>query len=89
MSEPLSPAIDSLFAEWTQPGRPGAAVVVLAGGEVVHQGCYGRASLEFDAPIAPDTAFRIASITARLSHQRRRLDLNPAASTASDQLPKW
>ena len=63
MSEPLSPAIDSLFAEWTLPGRPGAAVVVLAGGEVVHQGCYGRASLEFDAPIAPDTAFRIASIT--------------------------
>jgi CubicO group peptidase (beta-lactamase class C family) len=57
------PRIDSLFARWTQPGSPGAAVAVLRDGEIVLERGYGSAQLEHDAPITPATVFHVASVT--------------------------
>ena len=38
-------------------------MVVVQDGEVVHRRGYGRAHLEWDAPIAPDTVFHVASLS--------------------------
>lgn len=46
---------------------PGLAVAVVRGGEVVKLRGYGRASLEWDTPVGPDTLFQIASATKMLT----------------------
>jgi CubicO group peptidase (beta-lactamase class C family) len=55
--------IDSLFAEWTQPGSPGVSVVIVEDGTVVLERGYGIAQLEHDAPITPATVFHVASVS--------------------------
>ena len=59
--------IDRLFARWTGPGRPGAAVAVAERGAVALRRFYGQASLEHAIPIDGDTAFRIGSISKHFS----------------------
>ena len=55
--------IDALFAGWDAPGAPGGTLAVLRGGAVVHQRCFGLASLELRVKNGPETRFHIASIT--------------------------
>jgi CubicO group peptidase (beta-lactamase class C family) len=43
--------------------HPGAAVVVLRGGDVVLRECHGLADLELHTPVTPATSFRLASVT--------------------------
>lgn len=61
----LSPAaqVDALFANFTDGVQPGAAVMVIDGGEIVHRAGYGYADLEERTPIDADTAFRLASVS--------------------------
>ncbi len=61
--EALSRQVDALFQRWHRPDSPGAAVLVMRGGEVVHAKGYGMASLEHGVPIRPGTVFDIASIS--------------------------
>ena len=56
-------AVDALLERWTQPGSPGCAVAVVRDGAVLHKRGYGLAHIELGVPNAPDTVFRIASIT--------------------------
>ena len=56
-------AVDALLERWTQPGSPGCAVAVIRDGAVLHKRGYGLAHVELGVPNAPDTVFRIASIT--------------------------
>jgi CubicO group peptidase (beta-lactamase class C family) len=58
-----SERVDALFAPWSQRGMPGAAVIVIQDGEVVHQKGYGLARLKKKVPIRPQTAFLLASVT--------------------------
>jgi CubicO group peptidase (beta-lactamase class C family) len=55
--------IDRIFAAYDRPDSPGCAVVVLHKGQVVHRRGYGRAHLEWDAPITPTTVFPAASLS--------------------------
>jgi len=59
----LAEKVDRLFAEWDKPDSPGAAVVVLKNGKVVHQQGYGMANLEYGVPITPATIFDVASVS--------------------------
>jgi CubicO group peptidase (beta-lactamase class C family) len=61
----LSPSaqVDALFAPFTEGVQPGAAVMVIENGEVVHRAGYGYANLEGRTPIDADTAFRLASVS--------------------------
>jgi CubicO group peptidase (beta-lactamase class C family) len=59
----LSPQVDDLFKPWTSSGSPGAAVLVMHQGEVVHAKGYGLANLEHGIPIRPATVFDIASVS--------------------------
>ena len=59
----LADKVDRLFAEWDKPDSPGAAVVVLKNGKVVHQQGYGMANLEYGVPITSTTIFDVASVS--------------------------
>jgi CubicO group peptidase (beta-lactamase class C family) len=56
-------AVDALLERWARPGSPGCAVAIVRDGEVLHKRGYGLAHVELGMPNAPDTVFRIASIT--------------------------
>jgi CubicO group peptidase (beta-lactamase class C family) len=55
--------IDQVFAAYDKPDSPGCAVAVLHQGKVIHQRGYGRAHLEWEAPITPATVFPAASVS--------------------------
>lgn len=59
----LERRIDAMFARYTKPGSPGAVVAVMQKGEVEICKGYGLASIEHNAPITPQTRFRIASVS--------------------------
>ena len=61
--ENRSPQVDALFASLDGKQAPGAAVLAVRDGTVVHRAAYGLASLELGVPNRPDTVFRIASVT--------------------------
>lgn len=56
-------SIDSLFADFAQPGMPGAAVVVIRDGGVVALRTYGLADVETLTPVTSATNFRLASLS--------------------------
>jgi CubicO group peptidase (beta-lactamase class C family) len=69
---PLDSAITSLSAtttdeyiqvEMKKRCIPGLALVVIKNGEVIKMKGYGMANLEHDAPVTPDTVFKLASVT--------------------------
>jgi len=61
----LAPAarIDEIFAQWNKPDSPGASVAVVRNGEQIFAKGYGQATLEYPAPIKPDTIFHVASVS--------------------------
>ena len=59
---PADPRVDAIFAD-LRGDRPGAAVGVIFGGEIVHRAGYGLANLDHTVPITPATVFDIASIS--------------------------
>jgi CubicO group peptidase (beta-lactamase class C family) len=58
-----SAQVDALFAPWTQGRTPGAAVLVVQDGRVVHKKGYGLADIAANIPITVNTAFDIGSIS--------------------------
>jgi CubicO group peptidase (beta-lactamase class C family) len=58
-----SQQVDALFAPLTAGIQPGAAVMVVRDGEIVHAASYGYADLDNRIPITPDSAFRLASVS--------------------------
>ncbi len=62
-AESSARAVDGIFAGWTDPDSPGAAVAVAQNGRIVFSRGYGLANLEYQVPVTPSTAFDIGSIT--------------------------
>lgn len=58
-----SAQVDALLAQYTREGEPGAAVLVIKGGKIVHKKGYGLADLENKTPIGLETAFDLASVS--------------------------
>src|ERR1041384_3157145 len=61
--DPSAADIDKVFATWDKPDSPGAAVLVVRDGQVVHRRGYGQANLEFGVPITSETVFHVASVS--------------------------
>ena len=57
------PMIDNLFHEYNQPNVPGATVMVIRNGKILLAKSYGLADVEAKIPNAPDTNYRLASVT--------------------------
>jgi CubicO group peptidase (beta-lactamase class C family) len=55
--------IDALFREYDRPGVPGASVMVIKDGKVLHRKAYGLANLEEPTPSTTRTNYRLASVT--------------------------
>lgn len=65
-TEPLPPReilVDALFTSAFKPDSPGASVLVAKDGRILFQRAYGLADVGNRVPVAPDTKFRIGSIT--------------------------
>src|SRR5262245_25816827 len=57
-------AIDKAAADHLAAGKAaGLAVAVYQDGQLVFSRGYGKANLEWNTPVTPDTVFRIASVT--------------------------
>ena len=58
-----SERVDQLFSVFTTGIQPGAAVMVIQNGTIVHSRGYGYANLEERIPITPTSTFRLASVS--------------------------
>lgn len=54
---------DALLTELAEGGRFGGALLVVRGGEVVHERGYGPARRDPEVPVTPNTLFDVGSIT--------------------------
>lgn len=59
----MSQKINALLATWSHTDTPGAAVIVVEDGKVIHRKGYGMANLEYGVPITPETPFHVASVS--------------------------
>jgi CubicO group peptidase (beta-lactamase class C family) len=59
--------VDSLFADFSKPASPGAAVVVAVGDSTVLSRGYGLADVEHGVGVTATTAFRLASVTKQVT----------------------
>jgi CubicO group peptidase (beta-lactamase class C family) len=59
----VSAEVDRLFERWHRPDSPGAAVLVMREGAIVHAKGYGMANLEHGVPIRTTSVFDIASVS--------------------------
>ncbi|ANO52766.1 serine hydrolase domain-containing protein [Woeseia oceani] len=59
---PTTAGVDDIFAD-IAADAPGASVIVMKDGEIVHRADYGLANLDYGIPINSNTVFDIASIS--------------------------
>jgi CubicO group peptidase (beta-lactamase class C family) len=92
----LSQQVDELFKPWASPDSPGAAVLVMHQGQVVHAKGYGMANLEHGIPIRPNTVFDIASVSKQfgamaiaLLEADRQLSLDDDVRKHVPELPEF
>jgi CubicO group peptidase (beta-lactamase class C family) len=88
--------LDSIFAEFDMPGKPGCAVGVVDHGELIFAGGYGSANLDYAIPIRPDSRFMIASVSKQFTaaallmmEQEGKLDLDEDLRTYMPELPEF
>jgi CubicO group peptidase (beta-lactamase class C family) len=86
-------AIDALFADYARPNSPGASLLVLRDGKTLLSRSYGLANLEEKIPCAPQTDFRLASVTKQFTATAilllvadKKLQLN---ETLTDLFPEF
>jgi CubicO group peptidase (beta-lactamase class C family) len=58
-----NPEVDSLFSVFATDSTPGAAVMVIREGEVLHAAGYGLANLRDGSPMHPSTPVRLGSVS--------------------------
>jgi len=85
----LSDKVDRLFTQWDRPDSPGAAVVVLKNGKIVHKNGYGMANLEYDVPITPATIFDMASVSKQFTAMAIAMLANQGKISLDDDIRKY
>lgn len=87
---PLKAArIDSLFAKWDNPDKPGATVALVHNGNIVLKKGYGSANLEYGIPNTPSTVFHIASISKQFTVFAILLLEEEGKLSLDDDIRKW
>jgi CubicO group peptidase (beta-lactamase class C family) len=81
--------VDTLFAPLTAGLQPGAAVMVIRDGRVVHQAGYGYADLANRVPITPASAFRLASVSKQFTAMAVTLLAESDALDYDDPVSRW
>jgi CubicO group peptidase (beta-lactamase class C family) len=85
-----------IFTRMVKEDQPGAAVMVVAAGRVVHQRAYGLADVENHLPVTRQTAFNLASVSKQftamavlLLAERGRLAFEDDVRTYLPELPRY
>ena len=89
----LRDELDQIVGQSYPDDGPGAAVIVMRGGETLYRGAHGLANLELAVPLRADSVFRIGSVTKQftaaailLLAEQRKLQLS---DTISRHLPDY
>jgi CubicO group peptidase (beta-lactamase class C family) len=92
----LNRRINRLFADYTGPGKPGAAVMVIHKSKVLHARGYGLADVDKGIPVDTNTNFRLASVTKQFTAlcvlmliERNQLSLDDALSQHLPEFPAY
>ncbi len=81
--------IDSLFSHWDKTGSPGAAVLVVKDGQIVHSKGYGFANLEYEIPISPSTVFHVASVSKQFTAMAIAILAREGRLSLDDKVQKY
>jgi CubicO group peptidase (beta-lactamase class C family) len=82
----LSARVDLLFRDVDRRDAPGAAVVVVRNGEVVHSRGYGTADLEAGTPVTPATTFDGASLSKQFAGMAIAMLVEQGAVSPDDDI---
>lgn len=89
------PAADSLMRSYTGE-VPGAALMIIKDGQILHQKGYGRADLEAKVPVSASTNFRLASVSKQFTAasililaEQKRLSLNQPLNSFFEDFPAY
>lgn len=88
-AEDASRQVDALFAPYTEGVQPGAAVLVVRDGEIVHSKGYGYADLDPRRPITPTTPFRLASVSKHFTAAAVMALADDGALAYDDPVVRW
>jgi CubicO group peptidase (beta-lactamase class C family) len=89
VQDPASRKVDALFEALTEGIQPGAAVMVIRDGEIVHQAGYGYANLEKQTPITADSAFRLASVSKQFTAMAIMVLAEDGALSVDDPVSRY
>src|SRR6266581_3620998 len=81
--------VKGLFVQWDRPDSPGAAVVIVKDGAVVHLRGYGCANLEDRTPITPQTAFDVASVAKQFTGLSIAMLIDHSKIALQDDIRKY
>lgn len=84
-----SARIEEIFQAYTNPAAPGCAVAIVKDGEVVYEGGYGCANLEYGTPITPSTVFYIASAAKQFTAMSVLLLVKQGKLALQDDIRKY
>lgn len=84
-----SARVDALLAEYTVEDEPGAVVMVIQDGKVVHKKGYGLADLENRTRMGPDTAFDLASVSKQFTAMAIMMLVERGALSYDDTLSRF
>jgi CubicO group peptidase (beta-lactamase class C family) len=82
-------SIDALFTKINRPDSPGAAVLVIKDGLVLHRKGYGSANLEHQVPITPESVFDIASMSKQFTGMAISMLVEQKVINLEDDIRKY
>src|SRR5262245_52623659 len=85
---PMTSRLDALMQDYAGNG-PGASVLVVKDGVAIERRSYGYADLEARTPIAPDTNFRLASISKQFNAAAILLLAQDGKLSIDDPIKRW
>jgi CubicO group peptidase (beta-lactamase class C family) len=82
-------SVDRLFAQWNKPDRPGCALAVIKGGQVIYKHGYGTANLELSVPITTSSVFNVGSIAKQFTAMSILMLAQQARLSLDDDVRKY
>ena len=81
--------LENLFSEFAQPGGPGASVLVLRDGQILHTKSFGLANLEDGTACTAQTNFRLASLTKQFTAMAVLILMERKELSLDERLPDF
>jgi len=81
--------VDSIFAHFTVDGSPGATVMVVRDGDLLHSAGYGLANLASGSPMRPSTPVRLGSVSKAFTAMAIVILQEQGRLEFDDEASKW